>query len=255
MDYEIKETFVETKKLPSGFGFYPKGTLVRFSPMTTKEIEILNESDLTSEIVFKNALSHIQTRNIEPRDLTFSDFAFVSLQRRLYSQTEIRCTVNTQCPECGTKLFEEFDFNDIEFEEPKDARLQSCVLRDFKVVIGPLTIGNMLDMLESDRGVNTIDTLAHTIRKIYKPGSEVLTFSPEETFSLARKIVENTWGEEREIFNYIDTLQSHGIKPRKLTCKNKACCHTWEEDLGTVDTLIFPSSGFKQSIRDKVHPC
>ena len=50
--YEVKKVFKQVKSLPSGFGFYPKGTEVRFSPMTTGEIETLNESDLSSLMVF-----------------------------------------------------------------------------------------------------------------------------------------------------------------------------------------------------------
>jgi hypothetical protein len=253
--YKVEKVLKEVKVLPSGFGFYPKGTQVRFSPMTTKEVETLNESDLTSELVFKSALVGIETTKISPRDLTFSDFTFISLQRRLYSQTEIRCTLDTLCPSCGTKVSEEFDFNEIEFEEPKDNRLQSCVLCGYKVEVGPLTVGNMLDMLESERGVNTIDTLAYCIKKIYVPDSNVIEVEPEELLPLAKEIISNTWGEDREILNYIDNLQTHGIKPRKISCRNKACGHTWEEELGTADALIFPSSGHSQSIRDKVHPC
>lgn len=253
MDYELKKVSIEAKQLPSGFGFYPKGTQVRFVPMTTKEISILNESDLNSELIFKHALSNIQTRVIEPRDLTFSDFVFISLQRRLYSQTEILCTLDTVCPECGKKIVDEFDFNDIEFEEPKDNRLQRCQLSGYTVEVGPLTIGNMLDMLESENGVNTIDTLAHSIKKIYIPDSEATTVPEKDLFPLAQKIIENTWGQEREILNYIDTLQTHGMKPREIKCSN--CNYTWKEDLGTADALIFPRSGFRDSIRDKVQPC
>ena len=57
--YEVKKVFKQVKSLPSGFGFYPKGTEVRFSPMTTGEIETLNESDLSSLMVFKSALEGI----------------------------------------------------------------------------------------------------------------------------------------------------------------------------------------------------
>lgn len=253
--YEVKKVFKQVKSLPSGFGFYPKGTEVRFSPMTTGEIETLNESDLSSLMVFKSALEGIQTTKIQPTDLTFSDFVFISLQRRLYSQTEIRCTLNTTCPNCGTRIVQDFDFNELEFDEPKDNRLQTCTLGGYKVVVGPLTIGNMISMLESERGVNTVDTLAHCIKKIYLPGSEVAEVEVDELFPLAQEIIANTWGEEREVMNYIDSLQSHGLLPRKITCKNQACKYEWEEDLGTPDALIFPSSKPEQSIRDKVHAC
>lgn len=253
--YEVEKVYKEVKALPSGFGFYPKGTVVRFSPMTTGEIEALNEGDLNSELVFKSALAGIQTTKIQPTDLTFSDFVYISLQRRLYSQTEIRCTLNTACPSCGTEIVQDFDFSEIEFDEPKDNRLQTCELGGYKVVVGPLTVGAMIQMLESEKGVNTIDTLAHCIRKIYLPDSAIREVEPEELFSLAQDIISNSWGEEREIMNYIDDLQSHGIKPRKMVCKNKACRCEWEEDLGTPDALIFPCNRPRQSLGSKVHPC
>lgn len=252
--FEVKRTMIQCKQLPSGFGFYPRGTEVRFYPMTVKEIETLNESDLSSLMLFENSLSNIKTKGIDPKQLTFSDFIYVSLQRRLYSQTEIRCTLNTYCPICGTKLLEEFDFNEIEFDEPKDNRLQQTTLGGFKVDIGPITIGDMLDMLKSEEGVTTVNTLAHQIRKVYNPESDIIPIPDEEQRKLAYEIVANTYGEEREIFNYIDGLQVHNMKHKKMRCKNKACGSEWEVDLGNPETLIFPSSRPRQSIADKVHP-
>lgn len=254
-DFKITKVMIECKQLPSGFGFYPKGTQVRFTPMTTKEVEILNESDLSNLMLFENALEGIQTTIINPRDLTFSDFLFISLQRRLYSQTEIMCTLNSTCPVCGTRLLEEFDFNDIEFEQPKDSRPQSCEIGGYRVEIVPATIGAIIDMLKSEEGVTTVGTLAHQIRKIYNPQSEIIPIPDDKMEELAYELVANSWGEEREIFNYIDELQRHNIKPRKLVCKNKACASEWEEDLGNPETLIFPSNRPRQSIADKVHPC
>lgn len=254
-NFKVERVTIECKQLPSGFGFYPKGTQVRFFPMTTKEVEILNESELSSLLLFENNLENIQTTKISPKDLTFSDFIYISIQRRLYSQTEIRCTMTSHCPNCGTKLIEEFDFNDIEFDEPKDNRLQGTELSGYKVEIGPLTIGAMIDMLKSDEGVTTVNTLAHQIRKIYNPTAEIVPIPEEEAKVLAYELVANSWGEERDIFNYIDSLQSHNMKPRTLKCKNKACETTWEEDLGNPETLIFPSSRPRQSIESKVYPC
>lgn len=254
-EFSVKRTSIECKQLPSNFGFYPKGTKVRFYPMTTKEIEVLNESNLDSLTVFENSLANIQTSVIKPEDLTLNDFIFISLQRRLFSQTEIRCTLQSVCPNCGTKILDEFDFNSIEFNEPKDPRPQACELGGYKVEIVPLTIGAMIEMLKSEEGVTTVGTLARCIRKIYQPSSEVIPIPENERLKLAIEIISNSWGEEREIINYIDDLQTHNMQPRKLKCKNKACGHEWEQDLGDPETLIFPSSGFRKSIADKVHPC
>lgn len=248
-DFKVERVLKETKELPSNFGFYPKNTKVWFSPMTTKEVEILNESEMSPKLLFENAIANIKTDVIQSKDLTFNDFVFINLQRRLYSQTEIRCTLQTVCTNCGKRITQDFDFNEIEFETPKDARLQQCELGDYSVVIGPLTIGGMLAMLNSERGVNTIDTLAHCIRKIYSKESEV---NDIYSFELAQDIIANTWGEDRQVLEYIDSLQSHGIKPRYIECPN---CHvSWEEELGNPETLIFPSDRPRNSIADKVHP-
>ena len=248
-DFKIKKVLKETKELPSGFGFYPKGAKVWFSPMTTREVEILNESELSSKLLYENAIANITTENMNSEDLTFSDFIFINLQRRLYSQTEIRCTLQTTCKNCGKSITEEFDFNEIEFETPKDSRLQRCQLGEYKVDIGPLTIGGVLKMLNSEKGVNNIDTLAHCVRKIYPLDSEVKNIY---SFELAQEIMANTWGEEREILEYIDSLQSHSIKPREIICSN--CNTSWKEELGDPEALIFPSDRPRQSIADKVLP-
>lgn len=249
MAIEIKKVLKETKQLPSNFGFYPKNTRIWFSPMTTREVEILNESELSSKLLFENGLANITAEGIPVEDITFDDFIFINLQRRLYSQTEIRCTLQTICPNCGKKIIDDFDFNEIEFETPKDARVQRCDLGDYTVEIGPLTIGGMITMLNSDKGLNTIDTLAHCIRKIYQKGT---TQKDIYTFELAQEIIANTWGEEREILDYIDSLQKHGMNPRNMKCSN--CQTTWQEDLGNPETLIFPSSRPRHFIANKVQP-
>ena len=266
-NFKIERVMKEVTQLPSNFGFYPKNTKIWFYPMTTKEVELLNDSNLDSKKLFENNLANIKTEGINPEELTFSDFIFISLQRRLYSQTEILCTLNSTCPKCGKRIIEEFNFSEIEFENPKDARLQSCELGDYEVVMGPITIGSMLKMLDSEEGISAIDTYAHCIREIkQKPKDESLLdnfingFKKEKTqeeianeFLLAREIIANTWGEERLVLNYIDSLQDHGIKPKKVVCSN--CKEAWEEDLGGADALIFPSDRIGDNIRNKVHAC
>lgn len=249
-EFEIRKVYKQCKALPSGFGFYPKNTKVYFTPMTTKEVESLNESELSTKLIFENALAGIKTESVAKEDLTFSDFIFISMQRRVYSQTEVRCELRTTCSNCGKVITQDFDFNEFEFKEPNDNRLQCCTLGDYKVVIGPLTIGGMLDMLNSETGVTVVSTLAHCIRKIYGPDSDVQDIY---TYELAEKIIENTWGEERDMLNYIDTLQEHGLEPREIICSN--CGNTWKEDLGSLDTLIFPVSRIGHDFKDKVHPC
>lgn len=250
----VKKVLKRVAEVPSGGIFYPKNYEIYFTPMTVREAELLNESEVSTQIFFNTVLESITTVGMDKNDITYPDFIYIALMRKLYSQESILGTTTWYCEECGSKNVTDFDFSEISFSEPKERRTPAkCVIGEYAVDITPLTIGGALALYETE-SVSNVDTMAHCVRAIYEAKSDSnggyifneLPYSLE----LAQQIIDSAYGEEIDMLKEIDDMYFHFIEDMKFTCKG--CKHEQSINLGSPEALVFPRCGHTSAVGHKI---
>lgn len=252
----VKKVLKRVAQLPSGGIFYPKGFEVYFTPMTVKEAEMLNESEVSTLVFFNTMLDAITTVGMDKTDLTYPDFIYIALMRRLYSQEDILGTSIWYCEECGQKNKSDFDFTEISFAEPTEKRNPArCVIGDFAVDISPLTIGGTITLYENAE-ISNADTLAYCVKAIYKANlleKDNYEFTPVPySLDLAKEIINSAYGDEADMLLEIDKMYFHFLEDMEFTCSNKECKHKQKINLGSPEALVFPRSRRTSSVGHKI---
>lgn len=255
-------------QLPSGFMPYPKGVEIRFEPVTVGEKIQLSEANLTPGQIYKYTLEKIHVEGMDKRELTFPDFIYIGVLRRLYADEDVMNIHESYCPRCGHKLVRQFMLSDIEFEELSiTAYPIHFKYKEFEIYTKPLTIGATLDMWDNTTSESEmlLETYTAMISKIYDNSAKVCLYATKEE---KKTFILEASEELMDILKEVDNLYYHGLKEIELTCPNKKfveeitplgdrkpaapCGCKWKEDYGSPATIIFPSCRDLSNIRSKI---
>jgi hypothetical protein len=219
---------IPVKQVPSLGKIYPDGYEIYYSRHNTRDFEDLNNSDLRRYDQYKILLEGIICRGIKNTDLTFHDFNFISVLRRLESQGAVKFRHPYQCTTCMRRGVHEFTLSDVEFTPlevnlPIIVRFHSFPEEIFKFV--PYTIGDILRLIENKRyyriraGKNFIYT---------ENGDKVI----DSIAIFACSCISHQWQDaydklmkcgvdprDREIILSIDRKLLHDIAPITFSCR------------------------------------
>lgn len=259
-------TFVSPRRnhklidLPSKACFYPDMTKIFSTNYLVKEIDTLSIEVDTMDIdfMYETLLQGIYAKGFEKTDITYSDFCFISFERKLDALGDYEVKETVDCPECKKPSnfvfhFEsDFEFQDLDSEKLKDLTRKFIFgyvdefdeYQEIEKVFSfkPLTIGDILDIYRRGLQYNEIAYLVYLIDVPNKHELLESYFNPD-----AINI------EHRKVLQEMDFLLFHGIKSKKVKCKNKidsteggkkvskTCGHELTIDFD-VPSLIFPFS-------------
>lgn len=269
--FVLDGTYKRVTALPSNFLAYPKDVEIYFKPLTTGEIERLNESELSLTLKIESDMNSIFVKGMDKYDLTKDDYAYIALMRKLYSQDEVLGVLNYRCEECQNMNRVEFNLKELEFTFPEVVKAPALIeVGGYWLKIGFMTVKGMLELakLQETKSLQPSDTYAMMVQGV-GTGIDINSITwREKTFDEIVKIIESAWGEEIEVLSTVDTMLYHGIKPMEVTCtqtpiqmvdsetqevvESKVCGHKQMEDLGDIFALIFPKRRDRNYLRSKI---
>ena len=141
----------EIDSLPSMYKSYPKGVSITYHTYSILEIRDLS-GNLSDVNKFELMLRGIVCKGMSNRDLTFFDFIFICLMRRLLSLRANKFSIPYFCPKCHNTGQHFFELSDLVYDElkvpalPANINFHSLGRMSFK----PLTIGNYLWLNKND---------------------------------------------------------------------------------------------------------
>jgi phage FluMu protein Com len=205
--------------LPSGGYNYPEGYSISYRPLVFSELNKISSYDIGFDDMVKIILSGIHT-SFNKEDLTFFDFTFLALLRKIATLGDSKVKVVIRCPKCDQKntftinvssdeKTTSIRFWDVKYDDlPIKAQLSFGEEEGKWYEFNPLTIKQYLVL--SSLGLN-------------KDRSAVLAAQSNENFEEMYKKIEFSYGDDDLILREIDDLLTHGIKPIPGKCDN---CNT-----------------------------
>ena len=108
---------VKVEDLPSHWLPYPKGSEILLRKYTGIELRYFSDSSLTPEKEMELALDGIQTIGFDKHDLTFHDYKFLALQRRLISLESSSFGLTWYCTKCENTVTSNIKLDALQFDE------------------------------------------------------------------------------------------------------------------------------------------
>ena len=227
---------IQVTNLPSDFKIYPKNTSISFKTYTYRDLSELSIESLPLLDRYKIVLKGIKTEginnlNITSNDISFQDFLYISVLRRLTSMKSNKFSMPYYCPKCSTsdssEYIHHFELSDLGFSSLDVPMLPINI--DFysidKLSFKPLSIGSLIFLLETnklyikdDKGNFRFDENNIKIKdEVAIYASMVVDKDFEESYELISSISDER---DIEILETIDEMLNHTLEPLEFTCKN-----------------------------------
>lgn len=226
-DKEGRQTF-KINSLPSEFKCYPEGVEIRYSNYEFDDFEIINNDLVDLYDRYAQMLKGIVTKGMPKQSLTFGDFLFISVQRKLNAFGAKTFKIPYWCPHCKQDGEYTFSLEDIAFEGlqhtmPLKVRFYSYP--DEEYLFQPHTIGDVLMMLENEvyyqyteDGVLVQDVQGNPIQDV----KSILAASCVNLdFNTAyQRIASISDYRDYETLTQLSSILYHGLSPFEFTCQN-----------------------------------
>lgn len=205
LDLNNKLPRIQLNELPSGFISYPKNSKVFYTPMTLKELDLLNSGTINVEEAMKYLLDSIDCEGFNKYDLAYFDVVYIGVKRKLTAMGDCMGMLVKQCPNCGNYVEYKFNYTDLDFD---DCKLESLPITvDFECAKGlQFSFLTIKDWLDLDTDSKTLSIYAKLIKNV--PYEESLN------------LIENLTGNDIKKLYEIEDKLSYGIKPFKIKCNH-----------------------------------
>lgn len=220
----MTELWKEVENLPSHRLLYPD-LEVSVKPFTFGEVKVLSQVSSFRDMF--TAISSGIKSSISIKEISLSDFLYLSLLRKLNSVGEEKMSFKVKCPTCGKEDTVVFTTSQIEFTDLEVKEFPVVLeLPDKKLEFYPLTVGDFLSLKEEEKK-DPICLLAKECKSL--------------PYEEAKDFISNADLELGEAFSEIDRLLFHGAKPMEWTCPE--CGTVVKKDLQGGDLLLKPFRG------------
>tara|TARA_B100000700_G_scaffold311500_2_gene393613 strand:+ start:71697 stop:72377 length:681 start_codon:yes stop_codon:yes gene_type:complete len=206
---------------------YPDGVEIHYKPYTFGEVKSFSQSQgkMTMAKRIDQILSGVEITGMSKEDLTFFDFVYISLLRRLTTMNAIEFTLSVGCPNCGAPVKHQFSWEGLVFDDMPAPKLpvvvDICGHQDVKFM--PLTVGQYKELARLGIAEDEVAIAAMT---------------SSLDFKAARELFYDALGDDAALLGEIDKLLFHDLKPAKATCK--ACETQFLAALDDEASLITP---------------
>lgn len=199
------ETVEVRGKLPSGSKTYPSGYKIFYKTYSFSEIRKFSGNKLSFEENCKLVMEGVTTEGFDKWDITFYDFLYISLLRKLSTLRSPKFKILYICSQCGKNTSAVFSLEEVDFDELSVELPINYVTDDVTYTFMPLTIGNYLRLVNPEDASSrlAICCTSHQFMDAYKMISE-------------EGDIENL-----SLFTEIEDHLYHGLKPFKFTCRER----------------------------------
>jgi len=236
--FETNLPIRKVTRLPSNFLPYPEGVAISYVPYTFDELLAFGQSNMSKADSVEYILRGIHTEGIEKHQLSFFDFIYVSLLRKMSSFRDDEIIVEYDCYNCGTKnvlneRMSQLDFKDLDIPRlPIKVKVEEGVFLHF----APITIKTFLELERFNMMENKVAVYAAAVVNMER--------------SQATPIIKNAQGDLLRALVYVDDKLSFGLKPLIRNCKNCKASNTLGMD--EPEAFIYPFRGSDGLIGDVI---
>jgi len=192
-------------------------------------VRVLAQSKLSNEENIKLVLEGIKS-SFPVEQLSYSDFLYISLLRKISTLGSQKFYVMFTCPHCGQVIKPLMELTDFEFTELEIPSLPLIADMSFgEVKFSLLTVERYLKLLQSKATNDDIAVLS------------VMTDQPYD--QIYAKFKESV-GLDARTLDQVDQLLFHGVKERSYKCENKKCERDFSVAIdGGLEVLLVPFRG------------
>lgn len=200
---------IPVDKLPSRGLSYPTGTRIKYRPYDYMEISTLSESKMTEDDSLLFMMKGIVTRGIEKLSITFGDFLYLLLLRKLSTLGTQNFKVSFKHE--GEKVSHIASSADFEFVDLEVPRLPiNAEVFNRQVSFMPITIGQHLEL------INDYPNLGKKKYELYAMAKQT-----DLPFKRALKLIKNSSSDDYTIIKNIELMLYHNIKELSVPIKVK----------------------------------
>ncbi|MDW7551287.1 hypothetical protein J8Z24_21580 (plasmid) [Pseudoalteromonas sp. SCSIO 43201] len=225
----LPDTMVKVAQLPSRGLAYPVGTEIHYKPYTFGEVKMFSQAQgtMSSAKSTEKILNGISVEGMDREDITFFDFLYIALLRRLSTMNAVEFNLNVECPQCQHSVQHQFGWENLQFEDLAAPKLpviaDLCGMTDVK--FKPLTVGQYLELTRRNADEDPVAIAAMQSSLDYK---------------LAYNLFNNAIGDDAATLEDIDKFLYHDLKPMAVTCANTECGIVFSASLDDEAALINP---------------
>lgn len=223
----LPDTQIKVDRLPSKGLAYPQGVEIHYQPYTFGEVKSFSQSKgkMSAAHSMERVLAGIFVAGMDKGDLTFFDFLYISLLRRLSTMNAIEFRLGVGCPNCAQPVTHTFSWEGLVFEDiaaPKLPIIVGLCGRE-EVRFTPLTVSQYQEL--SRLGIDE-DPVA------------VAAMQSSLDFEDAKPLFHGAIGSDAALLDEIDRLLYHDLKPAVVKCDH--CSHQFNAALDDEASLISP---------------
>jgi hypothetical protein len=247
---------LEVKVLPSKFLPYPKAAKIAYNPYTFGEIKKFSQSKFSPRGKYEFILEGIKT-NFDKMLLTFSDFLYLALLRKISSLGNSKFQVIYLCEECGFRNEALFNINEIDFKDLEVPELPLVVdIAGTEMHFSPLTIGAYFDLIDKNLFADQMAVYA----------KQCINLPYDQAF----KLVYSASADDGVVLEEIDKMVYHSIAPKKIKCNNterkmseldgegkeievvRPCDHENSIEIDSPEVVVLPFRPDRESIKSRI---
>ena len=247
---------IEVSVLPSKFLPYPEAAKVAYNPYTFGEIKKFAQSKFSPRSKYEFILEGVKT-NFDKMLLTFSDFLFLALLRKISSLGNSKFQVTFICEECGFRNEVILNINEIDFKDLEVPGLPLVVeIAGTEMHFSPLSIGAYFDLIDKNLFADQMAVYAKQCTNL--------------PYEQAHKLIYAASSDDGVVLEEIDKMVYHSIAPKLLKCKNlerkvmepgedgtdveviKPCEHENSIEIDSPEVVVQPFRPDRESIKSRI---
>lgn len=214
----------EVAQVPSQFKPYPKNTRIFANSYNYREVKFLSDSKIPLDRQYEIMLSGIEILGeMSPRDLTFFDFIYVSILRKLSSLGAQEYRVPYFCDVCDGKGLHSFTLEDIGFKTldvELPVKVMFYTIGEQKFV--PLTVGGYIELYREGKlwatcgkDILTREDGSKVVDPISVLAKMCISTDYEEIYGLLSSLKEP---EDLNLLEDIEEAIDHYMRPLRFDC-------------------------------------
>ena len=214
----------QVKDVPSQFKSYPKDIRIFADSYSYREIKFISDSQIPLDKQYEVMLQGITVEGMPVKSLTFFDFIYISVLRKLTSLGAQSYRAPYACSKCGGHGIHNFTLEDIGFKTldvpalPVNINFNSLGKHSFS----PLTVGSYMKLYKSGK-LHIVEENTELLRedgiRITDPiailSEMCVDLSPEEAYELLYDVRDP---DDIELLEDLDDLLDHHMQPLEFPC-------------------------------------
>lgn len=226
--------------LPSGFLPYPEGSEITYVPYTFGELLQFSESNVSRVDQFDFILKGISTKGFDKVHLTYFDYLYIAVLRKLSSFKDDTFVLEFECQYCSHVNKSNEKLTSLEFDELKIPSVPVVIKDDLgnQLHFMPLTIKNLMDIEKKKKLGDRLSMFAISVANM--PFEEAYNTIEKASMELLRAI------------SYLNDAFKFGIKNIERVCSNPSCGKVNILDMSEPEAFIYPFRDVDELIGDRI---